>query len=944
MRTAIKLSLRGIRNNLGRLALTLIAITLGVAFVSGSFILSDSLSKLFNGIVSTANANLDARIQPIEDQAFGEEPGVIPDSIVAQLEALPEVDEVSGFVGLPEEFNPIVGLDPEGNPQIPTGPPIITFSWDGESVEGGLELIAGAPPSGANSIAINQDQADALQASVGDTRTFRTPTGEQDFTIDGIISFPGGGAWFLLFDLEEGQRQYDKEGILDAAAITAAEGVLPSSLISAVEAELPRGVEAVDQAAANEADSEGFNQFISIFGNVLLGFAAVALFVSLFIIYNTFAILVSQRVQQIGMLRAIGATKSQVRINVLVEAAIVGIVGSILGLFGGLAVSSSIKALFESQGGFPSVENVITTRTVVVSIAVGLVSTIISALLPAFKAAKISPVEAIRSEGTAEEGGRVRILIGAVITAVGLLLVGLGLAGRGGVQGVLTLLGIGAILTFVGVALLSALFAGPAVRLLGRSPIVAFLGTISGFLLLIFGLAMTVGGAVGTAFLLAAPTELTIPGQDGAADQVIELPQNRTFFIILAILILGLGLLFLVSSPKAIIDGLRLGKDSVTGGSEKKMVALSRQNAARSPQRTAATATALMIGLALVTLVSVLGASLQKSLFSILETDVGADLFVANETDGVLPDAVGPALAEVEGITDVSEFRVGSIRLGGEGGDVYRITAFTAASEDRILDYGLTEGDFAAAQAGTGILVNQTTFDAEGYSLGQELVVEFEDRETETLTISGVVGNEGFLDGSFAVDNSVFVRHNPDTPITSIAANVIDSADPAVVKAAAIEATSGFASVVVADNEDFKEQIEQGIGGLLVVINALLGLALFVAFFGVVNTIVLSVLERTREIGLMRAIGMTRGQLMSTIRWEAIMVSLFGTLLGIALGILFAIAGVRAIPDTVINTVAIPWTTLVIIVIMAGLIGVLAAYLPARRAAKLNPLDAISSL
>ncbi len=371
---------------------------------------------------------------------------------------------------------------------------------------------------------------------------------------------------------------------------------------------------------------------------------------------------------------------------------------------------------------------------------------------------------------------------------------------------------------------------------------------------------------------------------------------------------------------------------------------IARENASRSPQRTAATATALMIGLALVTLVSVLGQSLKSSLSDVLDNSIGADLFVSTEFGEPLPDELAAALGELDGIDAVSEYRSIPIRLGGTDGDVFTADGFTASTGEKVLTYDVGEGSFDGLTEGSAVLIATTLAEDRGLAVGQTLGVEFEDGVTEQVEIAGIFANETtFTNGAMLMDNSLLLRHD-DAPIEAIGATFSSGANIAATTADAKELGSSYPSVQVFDNDDLQEQLESGINGLLVLINGLLGLALVVAFFGVVNTIVLSVLERTREIGLLRAVGMTRGQLMSTIRWEAIMVSLFGSLLGIALGILFGIAGVRAIPDSVIDKVTIPWITLVVIVVMAGLIGVLAAYLPARRAAKLNPLDAIHTL
>ena len=292
----------------------------------------------------------------------------------------------------------------------------------------------------------------------------------------------------------------------------------------------------------------------------------------------------------------------------------------------------------------------------------------------------------------------------------------------------------------------------------------------------------------------------------------------------------------------------------------------------------------------------------------------------------------------------MSEYRSIPIRLGGPSGDVFTADSFTASTGESVLTYDLNEGSFDGLSDGSAVLITASLAEDRGLAVGDALEVEFEDGVTDQVTIAGIFANENFTNGAMLMDNTLLLRHEDDAPIESIGATIASGADIAATTEDAKSLGNRYPSVQVLNNDDLQQQLESGINGLLVLINGLLGLALVVAFFGVVNTIVLSVLERTREIGLLRAVGMTRGQLMSTIRWEAIMVSLFGALLGIALGILFGIAGVRAIPDSVIDKVAIPWTTLVVIVVMSGLIGVLAAYLPARRAAKLNPLDAIASL
>ena len=946
--TILKLSLRGIRSHLGRLALTFIAITLGVGFVSGSFIIADSLRQVFDNIVEQANADVDARVQPVlDDLEFGQEVAELPESLLSEFEALPEVSFADGLVTVTDQFNPFIPVDREGEEQIPTGPPILPFSWNGprEGTEGGFQQVAGQPPSGEGSINIDVIQAEQLDASVGDTFTYLTPTGEQQFTVDGIIDFPAGGAWFLLFDLPTAQVQFDKVGLLDAIDLGASVGTSPEQVIAAVQPLVPAGVDVLSQEEATEQDSEGFDQVISILGNLLLAFALVALFVSLFIIYNTFAILVGQRIREIGMLRAIGATGAQVRGSIVFEALVVGILGSAVGILAGVGVAALIKALFQSQGGFPETGTVISARTIIVSLLVGIVATLISAIGPAFRASKISPIDAMRNDPPSRRSANRRTIIGGVVTALGVGALFLGLFGGGGTVRVLTFIGLGAVFTFVGVAMLSGLFAGPVVRLLGRAPIVGSLGVISGVLLVVAGLGMVAGGLFGLAFGSGV-----LEGQDNASTpevgDVYGAPSGAAMWLTLfgAVVALAAAMVFLVASPRALIDGFRLLIHSFTGGSEKKMNALARQNAARNPQRTAATATALMIGLALVTLVSVLGQSLKSSFTEILEDAVAADIFVFPEAAGPdpipLPEELSRRINEVDGIAAISAFRTADIRVNDE---TFIVDAYEAATGDTVLDFGLSSGTYPAIDAG-GLGLTEARAEDLGVSVGDTVSVTFEDLVTDNLEVAAIFGTEQFSNNGFLVDLELFETHNPDNGDESLGLALADGADAAAVEEEVKAIASQFGQINAANNADFQDQINSQINQLLVLINGLLGLALVVAFFGVVNTIVLSVLERTREIGLLRAVGMTRGQLMSTIRWEAVVVSVFGTILGIALGLLFGWAGVRAIPDQVISKMAVPWGTLAVIVIMGGLIGVLAAYFPARRAAKLDPLEAIATI
>lgn len=846
MRAIFTISIRGIRTHLGRLALTLVAITLGVGFVSGSLIIADSMTEVFDSIVARSSADIDGQVQPVTDLEFGEVDQPLLDTMVAQLQALPEVGQAVGFVGGEESI--VLGVDADGVTQQPNGPPVLSFSWDGESSEDGFTIVEGIGPVGASEVAIDTLQAEALGASVGDVVSFSTPTGLQDLTIASIVSFEGSaGAWFSLFDLPTAQVLFDSAGTLDSITLQAATGSTPEAMLTAVESLLPAGIESINQAQVIEDNSAGFDQAIGIFSNVLLGFAAVALFVSLFIIKNTFAILVGQRTQEIGMLRAIGAGSNHIRLSIFIEAVILGLIGAAAGLLAGVGISKVLQLLLSSGGGFPDVGTVIAPRTIIVALIVGLAATVISALLPAFKAGSISPIAAMNGATTDESTSRLRTVAGAVVTTFGLVLLGMGLFGSGlSTSTLLTLLGIGAVLTFSGVAMLSVVLAGPTVRILGAP----------------------VAKAAGTSGRMAA------------------------------------------------------------------------QNAARSPQRTAATATALMVGLALVTTVMVMGQSLKTSFSNTLDTSVTADVFVYDEAETGVPAELAARIASNESVESFSMLNSDEIMIAD---DITNIGGLDTSTGSRIIDFDVVEGSMEALSDG-GVLLFQDKADELGLGTGDTVAVTFVNGVSDTLTIEGIYADQSVMGGiNWLTDISVLDNANPNLDGAWIGLEVVEGAETAAVAAEISELADGFSGIVAQDQATFQDELNAQIDSILLVVNVLLGLALVVAFFGIINTIVLSVLERTREIGLLRAVGMTRRQLRAVIRWEGVIVSIYGAILGIGLGVLFAWAAVTAVPDSFISTVTIPWVSLISMIIGAGLLGVIAAVLPARRAAKMDVLSAIAT-
>ncbi len=937
--TIFRLARRGIRASLGRLILTTIAILAGVGFVSGAFILADSLESTFTSLFEDASADIDARVTVAEFE-FGTDERTIPDTLADELEALPEVGDVTPEVALEDSFTPFVALDADGDEVKPPGP-IVTFSWNGDE-GGGLSLGDGRPPRGLDETAIDSAYAEALEAAVGDVVTFTTPDGLQDFTIAGIVDFEiTAGAYFVLFDFESAQTLYDKEGVVDAISLSRAPGVTTEELIAAVERVVPSEAEVLDQAEVIEDQTAQFEQIIGIFRTILLVFAGIALFVSLFIIYNTFAILVTQRLQQIGMLRAVGATRGQVRGWVLVEAILVGVVGSVLGLAAGFGVALLIKAGFQAGGGFPETDTILRPRTVYVALAVGMLATIASALVPALWASRIPPMAAIRPERSHVSIATFRVMAGAVMLLVGAILMGLGLAGR---TSATTIAGIdlstgwviglefggGAVLLFVGMFLFSVLFAGPVVNFIGRPAVLG--GAMLGLGAALVAAMFVLGDGFPDSFL---PTE------------VVDGVEERSFSIGNLIGWISFGFKLAVAALSIAIGGSILGARAqgrsgfgiggAAGGIEGH---LARRNAARSPIRTAATATALTIGIALVSTVSVVGESLKASFTSTLDRSIQADLFIYDdETGGSFSGELADQLDSVEGLVAVSRFRANEIRIDD---DVDAMAAYDADTGTALIDFGVSDGSPDGLLDG-GILVFRDEADDRGLSVGDRVSVEFPDLEAEELVVSGIFEDNSVLTSPWVIDIALYEQHIRDDDDLFVAASIADDGDPEAVKAEVLAATESFSSVTAQDNQEFIDSQEGQVDSLVNLINYLLGFALFVAFVGVINTIVLSVVERTREIGLLRAVGTTQAQVRAVVRWEAVIVCLFGALLGIALGVLFGWAAVSAIPDDVISDVAIPFESVVFTILIAALAGVVAAVVPAYLAAKRNVLEAVAA-
>jgi putative ABC transport system permease protein len=713
-----------------------------------------------------------------------------------------------------------------------------------------LQVVDGREPRAAGEVVLEAKTADRAQYEVGDQVTLVMPSDPPQLRarLVGITDFGDGnslaGATLTLFDTRTAQDLLlDGEDVFNSIAVTAADGTDVGELRDRIMQTLPDGVEARTGAEVAEENEDAIQQALGFFNTFLLIFAAIALFVGIFLILNTFSILVAQRTQEMALFRALGAGRRQVTRSVLVEAMAVGVVGSTLGLLLGLGVAQLLKLAFGLFGlDLGGAGLALRPRTVLIAYAVGIVVTLVAAYVPARRAARVPPVAALRDDVVLPHTSlRTRRVLGTVLTLGGAVSVGVGLFAEVAQAG--TFVGAGVAAVFVGVALLAPVVGPPIVRV------------IAGWFPRAFG---TVG-------------------------------------------------------------------------------LLARENAQRNPRRTAATASALMIGLALVAAMSVLGQSTNRSIDRALDDGLKAQFVVSNAVGQPFSPALADRIAGLDGVAEVAKVRYNAAQVDGD--NVF-VAAFdpaayaqaaefelSAGSDDLVSDTVLVSDDYAADQ---GVGVGDTVAIALPAAT-REVEVGGIFASTQLLFADLVVGLDALESGGIRpADSTVYVVSE-------------QGADPAEVRDDIEDAAAELPMVAVKDQEAFKAEQRSQVNQLLYLVYALLGLAIIIAILGIVNTLALSVLERTREIGLLRAVGLSRPQLRRMVQLESVAIAVLGAVLGIGLGVLFGIALQRSQVESGLEVLAVPWVQLIIFVVLAAVVGILAALWPAARAARLDVLRAITT-
>jgi putative ABC transport system permease protein len=851
------LALRGVAARKLRAFLTAAAIFFGVAMVAGTLILTDTINNSFDNIFASANEHTDVTVKPTEtvEDSRGAEPPPFSADLLPKVQRVDGVEEAAGSIF---DYS-IAILGDDGKRIGPMGPPHIAASVVPERFTP-WTYTEGRPPRGPDEVVFDNITAKEEKYKLGDRVRVAGPGGVKAYGIVGVGEFGDGtelgGASIAQFTRDEAQRLTDKEGKLDEILIAAKAGVSPDELKQRVRQALPPDVTVRTGAETADAESQDIKDGFSFLTIALLVFAGIALFVGSFLIFNTFSITVSQRTQEFGMLRTLGASARQVLASVLLEAVVIGLLASLIGLAGGIGFVALITGLFEALGfSLPTSHLVISVSTVIIALVVGLVSTTLASFIPAMRATRVTPLEALRDPGLAREtrGGRRRTIMGGVLLTLGALLVGVGLFGTNSAGTSFQLFGPGLVLLFIGVAMLSNRLIRPIASMVGWP-----------------------------------------------------------------------------------IERLR----GVTGR-------LARENTLRNPSRTTTTAAALMIGVALVTFVATFASAISKSVDQAIDDSFAADLSLVN-TDGFsrIPGGVAEAVKRVEGVETVSPVASADARIDGVGKQV--VSAIDPQTIGKVANFEWREGsDVTLQQLGSkvgskGVIAESDWAKDNDVGVGDLVTITTPTGLRPTYTVRGTARDEpGLFVSSIAIPIDAFARDFGINQDDSIFVAFAPGADTNTARAGVDRVlTREFPNVESRSQEQLKDDQREQINQLVLLIYALLALSIIISLFGVVNTLILTIHERTRELGMLRAIGTSKGQVRQMIRYESVITAMIGAILGATIGLVLAIVAVEALEDEGL-VLSIPFPLLVVMLILAGVAGVAAAIAPARRASRLNVIEAL---
>jgi putative ABC transport system permease protein len=847
----IGVALKGLAGRKVRALLTAFAVVIGVSMVSGTFVLTDTMQRAFDGIFTASYDKTDAVIagrEVVKSSTSGN--ASVPESLLAKLRALPEVQAAGGTIGGDDSSEAeIIGRD--GKALSSGGAPPLALGYDAKQPQfSPLKLKAGAWPQGPSQVVIDAGTASSEHYKPGDSVQVSALGQKRRYEVTGVATYGDvnslGGATLAVFDLPTAQAVLHKQGRFDGISIAAKQGTSPAALVKAVQPLVPSSLQVNDSKKQAEADAKDTNSGLSFIRYFLLGFGAIALFVGAFVIFNTLSITVAQRTREYATLRTLGASRKQVMRSVVVEGLVIGVVASVLGLVLGLGIAKGINELFKALGtDLPEGGTVLAARTVIVSILLGTVITLIASILPARRATRVPPIAAVREGFTLPAS---RFSAHSAKAAAGVI------AGS-----------------------IAAICAGIFVSGVSTLAVAALLG--GGILTLFLGVA------------LAAPHVVK------PLSRVVAWPARRA--------------------------------GGVAGE-------LAGANSVRNPSRTASTAAALMIGLTLVTVVAVLGAGLKSSVKSAVTDQIDAAYVLQGKDGTTFAAAEGDALARVDGVKAASHVRDDQALVAGKDESV---TGIDPATIGRFYRFEWTDGSAASVRAlgANGALVTKDYADDHKLALGKPLAMVTPSGAKRTLVVRGIYDPPAIDQplGSISISQRAFDDAFPQPKNLFTFLDAGPGANPALAAAA-----KGFGDAEFNTGPGFVKAYTDDFSSFLAMLYVLLAFSVVVSLFGMVNTLVLSVFERTRELGMLRTIGMTRRQARRMIRHESVITALIGAALGLPLGVFLAGLVTQALSkyDVVMS---LPVGELAGFTLVAVLAGIGAAVIPARRASRLNVLDAL---
>lgn len=846
----IKSALRGIKDHLFRTILLGLAVVAGVSFVAASFVFTDTISAAFNEAFSSSTQGTDINITaPLPENSFTFQLPRVDGTVADGLENRDGVLEVyrsaftSATIVVSDQVVPV------------TGPPQFVVTWSSEIL--GFDVVQGRAPENANEVMVDEGffMRELVNTGTEDAPTFRAfelgdtievagggPTSE--YQIVGVAAFGGGaiGPTWMFMEFNQAGTVIGNDGQYDTIDLAIDSTLDVEAFAEELQAELGDDVVVRTAQAAAEAQAAELQEALGFITQFLLIFAGISVGVGVFVVYNAFRTVIGQRSKELALFRLLGSTRGQVVRSVLVEAAFVGAIASVVGVGGGIVLAFLLESALELTGSnLPDGPLQVLPRTVITAVAVGIITTLVSALIPAWRASRIAPIQALGEVEKPPRGFGKRQIASLVLFAAGIALsIGAVLQNWSG-----PVLTIGLVAFVIGTYLLGAIVAQPVINLFSR------------------------------------------PIQGG-----------------------------------------------ITGN-------LARQNAQRSPRRTAATAGALMIGVGLVTAVSILTVSIQETARAAIEDAASFDLLIQQEGFNALAgisEDIAPIVETVDGVSQVSAIRGGPAQVADE-------TTFVAGVDPAdfpdFINFEDVDGDFAAL-VGDAVAIQKSTAEAAGIALGSTVDIDF-GTGARTFTAVALWDLEGDTDDdtSYYINRDTYKELVPAANDIQVSVKIDDGADLGTVKASVEAALEAYPTAAVSTIADLLVQIEQQLNGILALIFGLLAMSVAIALLGVLLTLLLSVFERTREIGLLRAVGMVQGQIKSMVRWESIIVAIFGAILGVGVGLFLGwVVGRLIFDEGAIYT--IPWLYIAAGFVAAAFAGLLAAWWPARWASKLNILEAIA--